>query len=310
MGVRVKSVRVIGSAGVAALLLATSNGASADDNDAVAFDYASPNAPLIIVEARIGKARHKATVVVDTGGTAPFDVFLSQAAAKRQKLTLSDSVLPPETTAVGPRPQSFRTGTLDSFVLGPVVIGPTSVAIVPMIDDMRAVAGRPVDAIVGQKFLSRQVFSIDYAARKLDLTATPGPDAAAIGFSMAAKKPLILVEVMLNGTGPFKLQIDTGATASTLSPKAAERAGVAVQGHGVQTGAGGAVQVGVGQVRAAFGGIERPLERIAISEAMTGISAAAGTPIDGILGLDFFKGSRLTIDYPNQRLWLAASTPR
>jgi predicted aspartyl protease len=272
--------------------------------DAVPFDYASPQAPLIVVEGRIGKDGRKANVVVDTGGTAPFEVAISEAVAKSQKLALSAEIAPPTTTAVGPARQTYRTGRLERFSLGPVTLGPVDVAVVPMIDRMEGQVGRRIDAIVGQHFLRARTISIDYAARTIDLEAPAGSAADALHFTPGRDKPLILVQARVNGAGPFTLEIDTGATGTTLSPEAAKQAGVEAKGQGVLGGAGGAVSVGFGEASVSFGPTTRQLPRVVISEAMTGISKAVGTPIDGILGFDFFAGAKLTIDYPRHELWL------
>ncbi|GAA0707121.1 hypothetical protein GCM10009105_05630 [Dokdonella soli] len=273
---------------------------------AIPFDYASQHAPLIVVQARIGEKLEKADVVIDTGAAPPFSVFLSDAAAKRLALTRSREITPTDSISVGPQQQSYSTATLPRFELGPVVLGPTEIAVTSMIDRMSVGVGRRVDAIVGYHFLRDRTFSIDYESRCIDLAAKPGPDAGATNFLLAAKKPILLVKATVNGTGPYTMEIDTGATGTVLSPSAAARAHVATEGQGVQGGAGGSVQVGVGKAVFGFGGVNRALERIAISDSMTTISAGAGTPIDGILGTDFFQGTRLTIDYSSHRLWLGS----
>jgi predicted aspartyl protease len=273
--------------------------------DAIAFEYASPRAPLIVVEARLGDQRDKVSVVLDTGGAAPFEVILSQAIAQRLGMALSEEITPPSTTAIGPRKQTYRTGKLAAFSLGPVSLRSVDVAVTPMVDQMGPQVGRRIDAVVGQYFLRSRTISIDYAARRLDLAAPAGPEAGAIGFTLGRLKPLVLVQATVNGAGPFTLQIDTGATGSTLSPGAAERAGVTAQGQGAMGGAGGSVAVGVARAQIAFGPIQRDLPVVAISDAIDAVSAVVGTPIDGILGTDFFQATRLTIDYPGQKLWLA-----
>lgn len=268
----------------------------------IPFDYASPQAPLIVVQAKGGDSRDKMAVVVDTGAAAPFAVFVSEAVAKRQSLALSEEIVPTDSIAVGPRRQGYRTAKLARFELGPVTLGATDIAVVPMID--RMAVGRRVDAIVGYHFLRERRFAIDYRSRTIDLAAPAGPDAEAIRFVLAAKKPLILVEAMVNGAGPFTLEIDTGASGTMLSRAAAARAQVAATGAGVQSGAGGLVQVDVGAASVELGGVRRALKFVSISDAMDSIGTAAGTSIDGILGTDFFSCCRLTVDYPNQRLWL------
>lgn len=277
-----------------------------DVSGVIPFDYASPQAPLIVVQAKVGEGRDKMEVVLDTGAAAPFAVFVSEAVAKRQALALSEEIVPTDTIAVGSRRQGYRTAKLARFELGQVTLGATDIAVVPMIDRMSV--GRRVDAIVGYHFLRDRRFAIDYRARAIDLAAPPGPDAEAIRFVLAAKKPLILVEAMVNGAGPFTLEVDTGTSSTILSRSAAARAQVAATGASVQSGAGGLMQVDVGTASVKLGSVHRALKFVSISEAMDPIGAAAGTSIDGILGTDFFSCCRLTVDYPNQSLWLTPGT--
>lgn len=279
------------------------------DGTALDFEFATPQVKLIVLKGVID-GYGSASVVFDSGATAPFDVFISGAVAAHLTLPQSGEIAPPQTTAVGAQRQTYRTARLPGFNLGPVTLKDSAVAVVPMIDGMAAQVGRPVDAIVGQQFLKSRVFAIDYAARKIALRASPGDDATAIRFVLAPAKPLLLVHARINGRGPFTLQIDTGATGTSLSPDAASRADVTSVGAGVLGGAGGAVAVQVGQARVAFGPLERGLAAVAITEAMTKISAAAGTTIDGILGGDFYQDACLTIDYPGRRLWLGPAVPR
>jgi predicted aspartyl protease len=271
---------------------------------ALAFEPASIQAPLMVVEGRIEPAGPVA-VVFDTGATAPFDVFLSPTLAARLGLPLSDEITPPDSTAVGPARQTYRTARLDHFVLGPVALEGTDVAVVPMIDAMQAQVGRRIDAIVGHHLVRDRTIAIDYATRRIDLTAAAGGGETAIPFTLGARKPLVLVSVTINGHGPFRLEIDTGATGTTLSLEAAGRAGVETSGQGRLGGAGGGVNVGLGQATLSFGPVSRTV-RVAVSPAIGPIAASAGSPIDGILGGDFFSGTCLTIDYPNSRLWLTA----
>ncbi|CAN5404515.1 hypothetical protein BH09PSE1_BH09PSE1_10990 [soil metagenome] len=271
---------------------------------AITFQPASIHAPLMVVDGRVDPAGPVA-VVFDTGASAPFDVFLSPSLASRLSLPLSEEIAPPDTTAVGSARQTYRTARLDHFALGPVVLSQNTVAVVPMIDSMEAQVGRRVDAIVGHHLVRDRTIAIDYAARRIDLTATPGSGETAIPFTLAVRKPLTLVAVTINGFGPFQLEIDTGATGTTLSPDAAGRAGIQAAGRGRLGGAGGGVDVRLGQAILSFGPVSRTVA-VAISPAIDAIAASAGSPVDGILGGDFFAETCLTIDYPGSRLWLTA----
>ncbi len=270
----------------------------------IGFEPAAAAAPLMVVQGKIGDAA--ASIVLDTGASAPYRVFIGPSLAQRLTLALSDEITPPTDTAVGGERQTYRTARLPSFTLGPISLTDVEIAVVPMIDRMGAQIGRPVDAIVGHQLLRDRIVAIDYAARRVSLDAKPGEADAAIRFELARQKPLVLAVMTINGRGPFVMEIDTGATGTSLSPRAAARAGVKSLGHGQMAGAGGRIAVGVGRARASLGGVTRDLNAVAITPAIDSIAAAAGSAIDGVIGGDFFAGACLTLDFPQQRLWLSA----
>ncbi|WP_158266465.1 aspartyl protease family protein [Allosphingosinicella deserti] len=284
-------------------LLMLAGAAPASPAEPIRFRFA-PNAPVLLAEGRIGAERRRVSVVIDTGATAHFPLFLSADLAARLKLRPSSEVFPFDSTAIGPERQSYRTARLDRFELGAVRLDDVDVAIAPLVDRLGQALRRRVDVIVGQQFLEGRTVSIDYRARRLDLDAVP-PAEPAIPFRFAPAKKLMLVEARVNGAGPFVFEIDTGSSGTVLSPRAAEQARVVRRGEGLQHGAGGTIKVGIGSGEVAFAGARRTLPGIAISDALTAISTASGTRIDGILGTDFFAGTRLTIAYPDSRLWLS-----
>ncbi|MEC4594260.1 aspartyl protease family protein [Nitrospirillum amazonense] len=276
---------------------------------AIPFDYASQQAPLIVVEGQLGEQAEKGRIVVDTGATAPFPIFLSVSRAQRLHLPLSGDVTPESSTAIGGGPQTYREGELPAFSIGPVKLEHAKVAVLPMIDAMTRQVGTPIDGIVGYQFLRNYRFSIDYVAHQIDFAAAMGRDADALSFSLGLKKPLILVQATVNGTGPFTFEIDTGATVTTLSPEAAERAGVVATGDGVLGGAGGTVAVRRGDARVTLGPVSYDLRNLSISDRLSAISSATGSTVEGILGLDFLYRTRLTIDYPSAKVWIVGTSP-
>ena len=184
----------------------------------VPFEYASVQAPLIVVEGRLGEATKKARIVIDTGATAPYAAYLSVSRGRALKLSLSDEKRPEASTAIGDATQAYREGELSNITIGPLQRKAARVAVMPMIDAMTQSVGKPVDAIIGYEFLRTYRFSIDYPSRQIDFAARAGPDEQALSFHLAQKKPLVLIQAMVNGRGPFTFEIDTGATVTSLSP--------------------------------------------------------------------------------------------
>lgn len=268
----------------------------------IPFDH-PPQAPLIVVEGQIG-SEARGAVVVDTGATPPFPIFLSEDMARRLNLDLSEP-RSLSSTSIGANRPTYRTATLSRLSIGGVEMGPVEVAVMPMIDRVGEAAGRRIDAIVGATFLRGRTVRIDYANKQIDFAAAPGPAATAIPFAFAPNKPVMVVDARLNRTLPITLEIDSGATGTSLSTAIAARARLAMRDGGVMVGAGGTTNVQVTSANVSFAGLSRDLPNVAVSPDIARVAEGIGTSIDGILGTDFMAGRVLTIDFAARRLWLS-----
>jgi predicted aspartyl protease len=115
----------------------------------------------------------------------------------------------------------------------------------------------------------------------------------------------LIVPVHINGMGPFDFVLDTGATMTCLSHGTAERLGTeATPGaSGIGAGIGGAgrvemvaldsLRVGETQVAGMLGCL------LDLSQFR-----ALGAPIDGLLGLNFLREFRVTLDFGRNTLRL------
>ncbi len=109
----------------------------------------------------------------------------------------------------------------------------------------------------------------------------------------------VIAPVMLNGQGPFRLVLDTGAGAIVLTPETAAAIGAAADGSAPVSGVGG-------QTRA-------PRVRIAALDAGAFTRADAPAVVlsghmlggaDGMIGADSFAGQRMAIDLEARRMTL------
>jgi hypothetical protein len=113
-------------------------------------------------------------------------------------------------------------------------------------------------------------------------------------------KPLILLETTVNGKGPYRFVLDTGAGLTMISAELAKKVGVQRDKAQKAVGAGGSVEVHFGTVKAlAIGETRIEALKVGIMD-LSGISNAIDTDIDGIIGYNFLSRFRVSVDYPKQ----------
>jgi predicted aspartyl protease len=118
----------------------------------------------------------------------------------------------------------------------------------------------------------------------------------------------VLTDVMINGRGPYRFILDTGANRSALSPLVAEELGLATVGttssvvvHGV-TGSASLPIVDVDTLQ--VGGVV--LENIRLPVLPPNVLANA----HGILGIEGLQEARIDVNFAQQRVTVTQSTGR
>ncbi|MGO9336818.1 MAG: aspartyl protease family protein [Terracidiphilus sp.] len=132
------------------------------------------------------------------------------------------------------------------------------------------------------------------------LAAQPSTEHAA-RFRMTQGIPLI--EVRIDGQGPFSFVIDTGTNCQAIvSPRLAKRLGLSATGHKSITDLGGrdahvldAVELGT----LSLAGADFHAIQAVVADLPGGDSV-----LDGVLGFGLFRNELLTLDYPRHRLIL------
>lgn len=142
---------------------------------------------------------------------------------------------------------------------------------------------------------SRVEVPVDSAAGEVKF-ALEGPGGAAL-----------VVPVMINGQGPFDFVLDTGATLTCIDQRLARRLELeeerGVRGIGAGMGAAGRISLvrldslRIGQARAS------ELMACALDLRHT---ESVGLGIDGLIGLNFLKSYRVTVDFQREVLLLQA----
>jgi predicted aspartyl protease len=175
--------------------------------------------------------------------------------------------------------------------------------------------GEQVDGDLGYSFLRRFAITIDYPEQFFSLTRTTdgvsssaSPHKEETRFRLAnPEKPLILIPVRFNDGGQSELILDTGAGATVLSPELARSLGVQSEGEIPMTGAGdGAKLMGaVGAVPSlTIGPAKIENLQVLVADMFGPLSKVVGTKLEGIVGHNFLRNFRVTIDYPRQTLRL------
>ena len=138
-----------------------------------------------------------------------------------------------------------------------------------------------------------------------------GSEVATMPFELRGNRPF--VNVMINGKGPLRFVVDTGASLSVLSDKAAERLGIKPIARGGSARAVG----GTGSFPIVYG----LLETLNVGDAkidlvpiyIRTVHIAPNTPkeerADGYLGLSVLSNYAVTIDYQNAKFTLDRTAP-
>lgn len=271
----------------------------------VPFRLAGGDNPLILVPAMVDD-RGLYEFILDTGaGTS----LVSKRLAGQLGLIATGTR---EGAGAGGRVQ-VELSSLDSLAIGGARRAPMPVAITSEVERIGAAVGAAIDGDIGYDFLRDYRVTVDYAKQMVRLVQG---SAEAIGpgqhmrcevpFRLAAPmKPLVLATVFVNGRGPYTFAVDTGASVTTVSPELASALDLESTGATGMTGAGGVMQATIGRVRSlTMGGAMLEDLAVVTSDFLGPLSTALGTKLDGIVGYNFLRRYRVTIDYPASVLWL------
>jgi len=269
----------------------------------VEFRLAGGENPLILVPTMVND-RGPYPFILDTGaGTS----LLSPRLADELGVATGGSR---EGTGAGGK-VTVSLGTVSSIAIGGARRAPMPVAITGEVDRIGAAVGARIDGDVGYDFLKDFRATIDYRKRTIRLAqgaydVTGGPARSEIPFRLAnPNKPLVMVTTFVNRRGPYAFVVDTGASATVLSPELADALGIERTDRSPLTGAGGTLQTTTSRIGSLVVGTAK-LEDLAVvvSDFLGTIGQALGAQVDGVVGYNFLRGFRVTIDYPNSRLWL------
>lgn len=171
--------------------------------------------------------------------------------------------------------------------------------------------GTQVDGALGHSFLRHFAMTLDYATNALRLRRqVAGPERALEQREIAfrwpnAEDPLVVVPVFVNEKGPYDFALDTGASSTLISLELAAEFGLATGKISQLTAGGGNATVSRVQLSSlAVGAARQENLAAASSDFLTQLNAELGSKLQGIVGYDFLRHYRVTLDFPRWALTL------
>ena len=261
-----------------------------------------------------GGAQPLALVPVQINGAGPFEFILDTGAGTTlvaphiaQRLNLQTTATKEGQTAGGR--VTVALSSVDTLQVGRGRAKNLQVAITDLSHLGRVIGAQP-DGDLGYNFLKGFCLTIDYAAGELTIGRSPASSdhASRAETNIVVsnpKKPLILIQVQVNGRGPFQFAIDTGTSTTAISPQLIRALGItATAAPPVHAGAH-SVTVSAAQLdRLTVGRAEVRSLPVIAGDFLDMLSGVIGSKLDGIIGYNFLRHFRVVIDYPNDRFRL------
>jgi predicted aspartyl protease len=136
--------------------------------------------------------------------------------------------------------------------------------------------------------------------------STPCPGAANAGSPgqvINVENGIVFVDVTVNGRGPFRMLVDTGADSCLLAPAAARKAGLVYDHRTVLATLGGeSIKEAASKNLVEVGG--RKESNVDIIATEVPHFQTLNSRADGVLGRSFLSRAPYLIDYRRKRIWL------
>jgi len=267
------------------------------DTTTLSFEWIKPGMPIIALASTIDG--FPARLSLDTGNAE--GLALSEAFAKRLGLEFKELADKTPNYGVG-RDMEIRSWDtkIGRLRVGEFEEADVSAHISTYVDYLGKAVSAPLDGNIGYDLLRSLALIIDYPQQTLTLQKTPSLSSGGFPFYLG-KRPWILVDTEVNGRGLFTFVLDTGASLCILSPSVATQASVVLGGEVPMQGATGVVKGRIAKdVAIQVGNAGKRSVSVAVGDIFADFSEVAGVEIGGIVGFNYFKDSKLTIDYPNR----------
>ncbi|WP_031501017.1 aspartyl protease family protein [Bryobacter aggregatus] len=264
------------------------------------FRFASPEIPLVLIEVGVNEGRPM-IAVLDTGqGVSP--LLLSDVQAKQLGIAYREEDRVANTFGIGPNsgPRIYKA-RIQSMRLGGQTLPAMDIGVTDALRPIAEAIEQPLSANLGYLFLKDYTLVLNYRSKVVLLSSNALTKGTS--FTLGSRKPLAIIEGRINGQGPYRFAVDTGASNSVLSQTLAQRL---MLPHGIPVPVMGASGSSAGYMTKVqnfdIAGRRFADFTFATGDFFDAMSAAAGATVDGVLGANAFQDAVLTIDYPNRRL--------
>jgi predicted aspartyl protease len=208
---------------------------------------------------------------------------------------------------------TLELGRVGSLTIGDTELHDVEIALSDQLAQIGAVVQAKIDGDIGYNVLKHFRVTVDYSKHLLNLSAATGESGndGTVPFEIAPTKPLMVLPVEVNGSGPYRFCLDTGTSMTAISPALAARLGISMRPGARQgMGAGGRISVSFGKIASLSVGHHRVGDLdVTSADFFSSIAEVCGTDFDGIVGYNFLRLFRVTIDYPGGRLLLEPPAP-
>lgn len=273
----------------------------ASPEQTIPFHWLRPGLPIVAFQAKVNGI--DATLTLDTGNAE--SLALSESFAKRLGLKLKARRERGSSFAVG-KGIDVKTWSaqVDFVAFANESLANQKVDVSNYVDGLSKTLGVEIDGNIGYGLLKNYRLTIDYHAMTLRFEREPKRNASGTSFEKA--KNLMLVDVRVQGKGPYPFILDTGAGATVVSDELATELGLqATQEVPVQGAKGMSKGKLIPQARVELVGAPERSVMVVATDFFADLSRTLGKPVSGILGFNYFKDARLVIDYPNQRVQIS-----
>ena len=205
---------------------------------------------------------------------------------------------------------TFDLVGIDALVAGSVEAKLDSIGVGSFV---KTLCGPGFQGNMGYDVLQHGRLTADFSGEVMVFVPSDDTPIEGIPFEIAGKKqPLVVVETEVNGTGPYRFAVDTGALSTCIAPRLANEIGVE-RGESVQAaGVGGTLDAyfAAAPLEFTLGGRYRGEAAPVVLDIFGARSDGKCVDLSGIIGQDIMREHIVTFDYPHRIMRFVANEPQ